>query len=125
MTPAEVAKAVTRYGTVENVRDVVPRRVGVSGRVVELAVLGGRDREELVLRGLKVRFGLGLRESLFVIDRETDGRGAVQRFVFTGKGWGHGVGLCQVGAAGMAQAGSRFESILTHYYTGVRLGLAR
>jgi stage II sporulation protein D len=121
MTPAEVAKAVTRYGTVENVRDVVPRRVGVSGRVVELAVLGGRDREELVLRGLKVRFGLGLRENLFVIDRETDGRGAVQRFVFTGKGWGHGVGLCQVGAFGMARSGSAFEEILKHYYTGISL----
>ncbi|HEY5906595.1 MAG TPA: SpoIID/LytB domain-containing protein [Vicinamibacteria bacterium] len=121
MTPAEVAKAVTRYGSVENVRDVVPRRVGVSGRVVELAVLGGRDREELVLRGLKVRWGLGLRENLFVIDRETDARGAVERFVFTGKGWGHGVGLCQVGAFGMARSGSAFEAILQHYYTGVTL----
>jgi stage II sporulation protein D len=121
MTPAEVAKAVTRYGTVETVRDVVPRRVGVSGRVVELAVLGGREREELVLRGLKVRFGLGLRENLFVIDRETDARGAVRRFVFTGKGWGHGVGLCQVGAFGMARSGSAFEDILKHYYTGVAL----
>jgi stage II sporulation protein D len=112
---------VTRYGSVENVRDVVPRRVGVSGRVVELAVLGGRDREELVLRGLKVRWGLGLRENLFVIDRETDARGAVERFVFTGKGWGHGVGLCQVGAFGMARSGSAFEAILQHYYTGVTL----
>jgi stage II sporulation protein D len=88
---------------------------------VELAVLGGRDREELVLRGLKVRFGLGLRESLFVIERETDGGGAVQRFVFTGKGWGHGVGLCQVGAFGMARSGSAFEDILKHYYTGIAL----
>jgi stage II sporulation protein D len=121
MTPAEVARAVTRYGTVAQVRDVVARRVGVSGRVVELAVLGSQNREELVLRGLKVRFGLGLRENLFVIDRETDAQGAVKRFVFTGKGWGHGVGLCQVGAFGMARSGSAFESILKHYYTGVEL----
>jgi stage II sporulation protein D len=124
MTPAEVARAVTRYGTVDQVRDVVPRRVGVSGRVVELAVLGSRDREELVLRGLKVRFGLGLRESLFVIDRETDARGEVKRFVFTGKGWGHGVGLCQVGAFGMARSGSDYADILKHYYTGVELKTA-
>jgi stage II sporulation protein D len=121
MTPAEVAKSITRYGTLTNVRDLVPRRVGVSGRVVELAVLGSRDREELLLRGLKVRWGLGLRENLFVIDRETDARGAVERFVFTGKGWGHGVGLCQVGAFGMARSGSRFEDILAHYYTGIAL----
>jgi stage II sporulation protein D (peptidoglycan lytic transglycosylase) len=92
--------------------------------VVELAVLGGRDREEVVLKGLKVRWGLGLRENLFVIDRETDARGAVERFVFTGKGWGHGVGLCQVGAFGMARAGSSFEDILKHYYTGITLQTA-
>ena len=121
MTPAEVARAVGKYGTLDTVRDVQPRRVGVSGRVVELAVLGGRDREELVLKGLKVRWGLGLRENLFVIDREKDPKGAVQRFVFTGKGWGHGVGLCQVGAFGMARSGSTYEQILAHYYTGTTL----
>ena len=124
MTPAEIGKAIVKYGSVATVKDVVPRRVGVSGRVVELAVLGGRDREEVVLKGLKVRWGLGLRENLFVIDRETDARGAVERFVFTGKGWGHGVGLCQVGAFGMARAGSHFEDILKHYYTGIALQTA-
>jgi stage II sporulation protein D len=45
----------------------------------------------------------------------------VERFIFTGKGWGHGVGLCQVGAFGMAQSGSSFEAILRHYYTGIQL----
>ena len=67
-----------------------------------------------------MRWGLGLRENLFVIDRERGPRGDVERFVITGKGWGHGVGLCQVGAFGMAQAGSSFEAILRHYYSGVR-----
>ena len=60
---------------------------------------------QLDLRGQRVRLGLGLRESLFVLHRETDAEGAVERFVITGKGWGHGVGLCQVGASGMARAG--------------------
>jgi len=123
MTPDEIASAASRYGTVGAVRDVVPLRLGVSGRVVEMAIRGSDG--EMVIKGLKVRWALGLRENLFVVDREMDGAGGVGRFIFTGKGWGHGVGLCQVGAAGMAQAGSRFESILTHYYTGVRLGLAR
>jgi stage II sporulation protein D len=104
------------------VKDVVPRRLGVSGRVVELAVLG--TESELVLTGLKVRWGLGLRENLFVVDRELDGAGDVARFVFTGKGWGHGVGLCQVGASGMAQAGSTYDQILKHYYAGVAVGPA-
>ena len=90
------------------VRDVVPQRFGVSGRVVELAIVGSDG--ELVLDGLRVRWGLGLRENLFVIDRERDAAGNVTRFVFTGKGWGHGVGLCQVGSFGMAQAGSHLRA---------------
>jgi stage II sporulation protein D len=117
MTPDEVARAITRYGDVGTVRDVVPVRIGVSGRVVELAVIGTRG--ELGLKGLRVRWALGLRENLFVIGREVDEAGNVKRFVFTGKGWGHGVGLCQVGAFGMAQAGADYQSILKHYYSGV------
>ena len=119
MTPAEVASAIARYGSVGQVRDIVPKRLGVSGRVVELEVVGGEG--QLDLRGLQVRWGLGLRENLFVINRETGPRGEIERFVITGKGWGHGVGMCQVGAFGMAQAGSRFDEILKHYYTGVSL----
>ncbi|HEY8148392.1 MAG TPA: SpoIID/LytB domain-containing protein [Vicinamibacteria bacterium] len=119
MTPDEVSKAIARYGTVGHVRDVVPKRFGVSGRVIEAAVVGSDG--ELILDGLRVRWGLGLRENLFVIDRERDPAGNVTRFVFTGKGWGHGVGLCQVGSFGMAQAGSTFDRILQHYYTGIRL----
>ena len=119
LTPDEVAKAIERYGSVGRVTDVIPRRTGVSGRVVEMAVLGSEG--ELVLRGLKIRWGLGLRENLFVVDRERRKTGEVERFVFTGKGWGHGVGLCQVGAFGMAQSGATFEQILRHYYAGIVL----
>jgi stage II sporulation protein D len=122
LTPREVAAAVSRYGDVGTVKDLVPRRLGVSGRVVELAVVGSTG--ELPLKGLKVRWGLGVRENLFVIGREMGRGGAVERFVITGKGWGHGVGLCQVGAFGMAQAGSTYEAILRHYYTGVTLAAA-
>jgi stage II sporulation protein D len=122
LTPREVAAAVSRYGDVGTVKDLVPRRLGVSGRVVELAVVGSSG--ELPLRGLKVRWGLGVRENLFVIGREMGRGGAVERFVITGKGWGHGVGLCQVGAFGMAQSGSTYEAILRHYYTGITLASA-
>jgi stage II sporulation protein D len=122
LTPREVAAAVSRYGSVGTVKDLLPRRLGVSGRVVELAVVGSTG--ELLLKGLEVRWGLGVRENLFVIGREMGRGGAVERFVVTGKGWGHGVGLCQVGAFGMAQAGSTYEEILRHYYTGVTLAAA-
>jgi stage II sporulation protein D len=119
MTPEEVAKALARYGSVGEVRDLRPVRLGVSGRVVEMAIVG--SERELRLAGLKVRWGLGLRENLFVVDRERDAHDGVATFIFTGKGWGHGVGLCQVGAVGMARAGSSYERILRHYYTGVEL----
>jgi len=119
LTPAQVARAINRYGSVGQVRDIVPRRLGVSGRVVELGVIGSDGQIEL--KGLRVRSGLGLRESLFVVSRERGPRGDVERFVISGKGWGHGVGLCQVGAFGMARAGSTFEEILKHYYTGISL----
>jgi stage II sporulation protein D len=122
LTPADVARKVARYGRVGEVRDIVPRRLGVSGRVVELEVQGSEGA--LLLEGLKVRWGLGLRENLFVIDRETGDDGGIEGFVISGKGWGHGVGLCQVGAFGMAQGGSSFEEILGHYYTGIRLALS-
>jgi stage II sporulation protein D len=120
MTPAELAEKISRYGTVGTVQDVVPRRLGVSGRVVELSVMGSEG--EMPLKGLRVRWALGLRENLFVVDRERDARGQVTRFVFNGKGWGHGVGLCQVGAFGMAQAGATYEAILRHYYRGIVVG---
>jgi stage II sporulation protein D len=119
LTPAEVARAVARYGSVGAVREVKPMRIGVSGRVVEAVILGSDG--ELPLKGLQVRWGLGLRENLFVIDRERAPDGSVSRFIFTGKGWGHGVGLCQVGASGMAVQGATYDQILAHYYRGVRL----
>jgi peptidoglycan hydrolase-like amidase len=119
MTPEEVARSIQRYGNVGGVKDVVPRRIGVSGRVVDLAVVGSEG--EILLKGMKIRFALGLRENLFVIDREIGDDGQVEEFVFTGKGWGHGVGLCQVGAYGMARAGSNYAQILAHYYPGTSL----
>ncbi len=119
LTPAQIAKSMERYGNPGRVLDLHVRRTGVSGRVIELAVQG--SEREIVLKGLEVRFALGVRENLFVIDRELAKDGSVRQFVFTGKGWGHGVGLCQVGAFGMAQAGSTYEEILKHYYSGIEL----
>ncbi len=118
-TPEELGQSLARYGSVGRIRDIEPLRIGSSGRVVELRVVG--DQGERLLHGLEIRRGLGLRENLFVLERERDASGAVRRFVFTGKGWGHGVGLCQVGAYGMARAGKSYEEILRHYYTGIRL----
>ena len=64
---------------------------------------------------------LGTRENLFFIDRLTGPDGSTRSYRFTGRGWGHGVGMCQVGAAGLAEAGASFVDILQHYYPGIRI----
>ena len=73
------------------------------------------------MRRPQIRAALGLKEYLFVVDRETDARGQVVAFVFTGRGWGHGVGMCQTGAYGLAREGYSYTAILQKYYTGVKL----
>jgi len=98
-------------------------RRGVSGRVAELEV--GGTEGKTVIRGFDVRRILDLRESLAVMEIQRDARGRITAVVFAGKGWGHGVGLCQVGAYGMALRGSTYREILGHYYSGVQLSRIR
>jgi stage II sporulation protein D len=97
--------------------DLRVRRRGVSGRVLDLEVIGTKATAHV--RGGRVRSALKLREQLFVIEREFDEGGRVTKFVFEGRGWGHGVGMCQVGAYGLARAGFSYEKILKSFYTGV------
>ncbi|MEW6367499.1 MAG: SpoIID/LytB domain-containing protein [Acidobacteriota bacterium] len=92
---------------------------GESQRVTELLVKGTEGN--VVLRGIKIRWALGLRDNLFLIDRVYGGDGKISGFQFTGKGWGHGVGLCQVGAYGMALRGADYREILKSYYTGIEI----
>ena len=92
---------------------------GSSRRVIDLEVIGSDGIGHV--RGGRIRSALGLREQLFVIDRKFDDEGRVIGFVFTGRGWGHGVGMCQVGAYGMAKQGYSSEQILKAYYTGIEL----
>jgi stage II sporulation protein D len=87
--------------------------------VAELVVVGSRGSARLT--GFKVRVALQRYESLFSIERQIGEDGRITGFVFAGGGWGHGEGLCQVGAFGMAVRGADHRQILAHYYTGARL----
>ena len=62
-----------------------------------------------------------MRDSLFSYDVERNAAGTVVGATFFGRGWGHGVGMCQVGAYGMALAGATYEEILKKYYSGIAL----
>ena len=95
---------------------------GTSGRVGKIRIAGESETAEV--EGLAVRWTLDVPDTLFTVKRlEPPGREA--GWLFTGRGWGHGVGMCQVGAYGMAQRGHSYREILTHYYTGVEVGRVR
>lgn len=96
-----------------------PLARGPSGRIWRLRVAG--ERGVLVVgKELEIRRALSrshLYSSAFVVDRDAEGR-----FVLRGAGWGHGVGLCQIGAAVMAERGRGYREILAHYYPGTTVG---
>jgi len=100
--------------------DIQTKTRGKSGRVTELLLKG--TEQSAVVHGFQIRAALGLRDTLFVIDRAFDENGGVDEFTFSGRGWGHGVGLCQVGAYGMAVAGAKYQDILKKYYSGIKIG---
>jgi stage II sporulation protein D len=116
---SEMEQRVKKRIDVGSLIDIRPIRRGVSGRVVEIKIRGTRGT--FSIRGFKIRTALGIRENLFTIDRTLDAQGKVASYIFSGKGWGHGVGLCQVGSYGMALRGKTFEEILGHYYTDASL----
>jgi peptidoglycan hydrolase-like amidase len=94
-------------------------RRGESDRAIATEVIGSTGRATVA--ALKLRTLLGLRDTLFSYDIERNAAGAVLGAMFFGRGWGHGVGMCQVGAYGMALDGARYEEILKKYYKGIEL----
>ncbi|MBQ2029670.1 MAG: amidase, partial [Bacteroidaceae bacterium] len=100
--------------------DLVPVERGRSGRLIRLRLVGS-ERSVTVGKELEIRRALSeshLYSSAFVIDKEDIADGVPARFVLRGAGWGHGVGLCQIGAAVMGAKGYTYDRILLHYYRG-------
>ena len=98
-------------------KEIVPLRRGPSGRISRLKIVGSK-KSIVVGKELEIRRWLSrshLYSSAFVVMNEG------KRFIFHGAGWGHGVGLCQIGAAVMATQGFSTEEILKHYFLGVEI----
>jgi SpoIID/LytB domain protein len=96
------------------IQDLVPVERGKSGRIWKLKFVGTKG-SYTIGKELEIRRTLSpshLYSSAFVVDKH-DGR-----FILTGAGWGHGVGLCQIGAAVMSTQGYNYDQILLHYYRG-------
>ncbi len=96
---------------------------GKSGRI-SLLRIDGSERSFTIGKELEIRKALSdshLLSSAFVVDALDEECGVPQRFVLTGAGWGHGVGLCQIGAAMMGEKGYNYREILAHYYQGSKI----
>ena len=106
-----------------DILDLVPVERGKSGRLCKLKIVGSQ-RTFTIGKELEIRRALStshLYSSAFVVDKEEVVNGVPQKFVLTGAGWGHGVGLCQIGAAVMGAKGYKYDKILLHYYRGADL----
>ncbi len=101
--------------------DINVKKVGYSRRPIELEIVGSNGVK--TLKGGKIRSALRLPEQLFVMNKRYSGT-TVTSYTFTGRGWGHGVGMCQYGAYGLAKMGVKYDEIIRHYYTGVDLTAA-
>ena len=100
-----------------------PLERGKSGRICRLRIVG-TERQFTIGKELEIRRALSethLLSSCFEVKSETFVNGVPQRFVLHGRGWGHGVGLCQIGAAVMGEQGYKYEEILLHYYRGAEV----
>lgn len=101
--------------------DINVKKVGYSRRPVELEIIGSNGIK--TLKGGKIRSALRLPEQLFVMNKRYSGS-TVSSYTFTGRGWGHGVGMCQYGAFGLAKMGVKYDEIIKHYYTNVDVARA-
>lgn len=106
--------------TFGDILDLIPLQRGTSGRIEKLKIVGSR-RTFTIGKELEIRRSLSethLYSSAFVVDKEELQYDVPQRFTFYGAGWGHGVGLCQIGAAVMSTQGYDYKQILSHYFKG-------
>ena len=106
------------------VKDLQPVARGTSGRLYKMKIVGEK-LTKVIGKELAIRYALSesaLYSSAFVVERhDIDAEGYPAKFVLRGAGWGHGVGLCQIGAAVMGAKGYNYKQILLHYFIGAEL----
>jgi SpoIID/LytB domain protein len=105
------------------IRDIIPQKRGFSGRMIYARIVGDLG-ESVVGKELEIRRVLSkshLYSACFYVEKEVAASGKTEKLILRGGGWGHGVGICQVGAAVMAEQGFTCEEILNHYYKSTEL----
>ena len=119
-TQSELAELIHRKSGLDfgEIVDLQPLERGKSGRITRLKIVGTK-LTRIIGKELEIRRTLSeshLYSSAFVVERSEVVNGVPQHFRLIGAGWGHGVGLCQIGAAVMGEKGYRYDEILHHYY---------
>ena len=103
--------------------DLIPVERGTSGRLIKLQIVGSK-KTMTIGKELEIRRTLStshLYSSAFVVEKVGEENGVPARFILHGAGWGHGVGLCQIGAAVMGEQGFKYKEILLHYFVGAAI----
>jgi stage II sporulation protein D len=114
----ELARRMSGRVAGNEVREVTVTQRSGTGRAIEMRVR--TDLAEATFRRFELRQAVEMPEMLFSVTK-VDGAGDQKDFLFLGRGWGHGVGMCQNGAFGMALAGQTYDGILRHYYSGIEI----
>ena len=116
-TEADLLTMVRKRISVAGIRELRAQH-NDQGRVIDLTLIDSQGAPHRV-HGMHIRGLLGLKDNVF--RWLTVGQGAKRRWIFYGRGWGHGLGMCQTGAYGMALEGATFQQVLQHYYPGMNL----
>ena len=121
----EISELIHRKTGIEfgDIKDLIPMQRGKSGRISRLKIVGTL-RTVTIGKELEIRRALSeshLFSSAFVIDKTEVAGSVPSEFTITGAGWGHGVGLCQIGAAMMGEKGYSYDKILLHYYRNAEI----
>lgn len=121
----EISELIHRKTGIEfgDIKDLLPIQRGKSGRISRLKIVGTL-RTVTIGKELEIRRALSeshLFSSAFVVDKTEVAGSVPSEFTITGAGWGHGVGLCQIGAAMMGEKGYSYDKILLHYYRNAEI----
>ncbi len=120
ITRQQLESRIHSKARIGRIKAIIPMERGISGRVKRVMVKGTAGSYIVTGESIPYRLG-GLRSTLFVVQPKLGRDGLPESFIFNGGGWGHGVGMSQSGAAGMALDGASAPEILSYYYPGTEL----
>ena len=124
-TQKELSELILKRSGVDygDIVDLVPVERGTSARLIKLKIVGTK-KTMTIGKELEIRRTLSpshLYSSAFVVEKQGEENGVPAKFILHGAGWGHGVGLCQIGAAVMGEQGFKYKEILLHYFVGASI----